>query len=484
MDFETGTLLILLLQLSITHSEHVFGTINVNTTFFYQKLPITPAISTTIEFSISYLKSSMRDKFPLMGLHTEYPEINIAKGCTYIRYGQLRNENLHPYLRVGRYRTTTCELSGSDTVSCRGKVTVQDYLPRNFHLTFGSPCTWSHFSPLQGLSYNISFTKQSNETSECTDYSGFFGSGVCSKFYKETSLPNFIGDESIYPYKEYFRHGIYSEAVSYWERTCYQHMRKAACYVFIPKCDPVSQKVMHPCSEMCWDLIKGCWQEFLDVIVRLGALSRLGNYEKFSPLADKQTVINCDYLPSHYGSVPCFYKPVTCDSPPDVTNGTTILNSSQKDVYHLPDVVKYTCVNDTFEMRGNGSIRCLYNGQWSDSPPVCVSVTQMETFVLILLPILLVCLVFFLVLFLVAGIKHKRKLSHDLLEEKIHSDGILTQLTDTDDLLLDSKRKQESTLSLDSLPLLRRNRAFDAFLLYHFDTDHDFVINSLLPELE
>ena len=29
-----------------------------------------------------------------------------------------------------------------------------------------------------------------------------------------------------------------------------------------------------------------------------------------------------------------------------------------------------------------------------------------------------------------------------------------------------------------------RNRDFDAFVLYHFDTDDDFVINHLLPELE
>ena len=238
---------------------------------------------------------------------------------------------------------------------------------------------------------------------------------------------------------------------------------------------------MYPCREMCWDLVEGCWQQFLDVLVRLGSHSRFGNYADFMPSTDKQTLVNCDYLPSHYGSIPCFYKPVTCDSPPDVSNGTMILNSTQKDVYQVHDVVQCACVNETFEMKGNGSIRCLYSGGWSHSPPVCVSVTQLETPFHILLPILLVCFVIFLVLYLGAGIKHKRKLLQDLPEEKIQLDGILTQLTDNNEPLLDSKRNQES---LDSLPLLRRNREFDAFVLYHFDTDNDFVVNYLIPELE
>ena len=50
--------------------------------------------------------------------------------------------------------------------------------------------------------------------------------------------------------------------------------------------------------------------------------------------------------------------------------------------------------------------------------------------------------------------------------------------------LLPSKRKQNSTLSLDSLPLLKRNREFDAFVLYHFDTDNEFVYVQLLERLE
>ena len=82
------------------------------------------------------------------------------------------------------------------------------------------------------------------------------------------------------------------------------------------------------------------------------------------------------------------------------------------------------------------------------------------------------------------GIKYKRKTSPDLNEERIQLDSNLAQLTDTGELLLPSKRQQESTLSLDSVQSLKRNREFDAFVFYHFDSDHDFVVHTLIAELE
>ena len=113
LDIMFCILLALFVQDGFSYSKHFSGTITENTTFFYRKLPVAPSLRATIEFSVAYNQRSMRDAehYPLMGIYTTYPEINIAKQCSYIRYGQLRNENLHPYLRVGRYRTTTCEMS-------------------------------------------------------------------------------------------------------------------------------------------------------------------------------------------------------------------------------------------------------------------------------------------------------------------------------------------------------------------------------------
>ena len=44
--------------------------------------------------------------------------------------------------------------------------------------------------------------------------------------------------------------------------------------------------------------------------------------------------------------------------------------------------------------------------------------------------------------------------------------------------------KQVEVLSSDLGSPLKRKRTFDAFVLYHFDTDDDFVINRIVPELE
>ena len=63
-------------------------------------------------------------------------------------------------------------LSGTDTVNCRGRAAVQDYILRSFR-SFGFHCDWPRIHSLQGLEYNISFTDQSNDTNTCTDYSIF-----------------------------------------------------------------------------------------------------------------------------------------------------------------------------------------------------------------------------------------------------------------------------------------------------------------------
>ena len=430
MDIKFCVLLIFLSYFNITHSVHVSGTITENATFFYRKLPVVPSVRATIEFSITYSQSSMRYRYPLMGIYTTYPKLNIKKGCSYIRNGQLYNENLHPHLRVGRYRTTTCELSGADTVNCRGGVTVQDYIPRNFHLTFGFHCDWLRSNSLQGLEYNISFTDQSNDTNTCTDYSILRHAELCTKFYSETSVPNLIGGEHVDKIVSLFKQSITLKALIFPVTICYQYFWEVFCHVMLPKCDPFTKQVMHPCREMCWDLLNACWPK-LRHLYSIELPFQKHGLDYMSSL-NKSKLVNCDYLPSLHGSIPCFYKPVTCDSPPDVTNGTRILNITKKDVYQLQDVVQYACVNDTLEMRGNASITCLYSGQWSQTPPNCVPVNKFGTYVYFLLPIIFVLL---LVIFVFVGFKYKRKSSPELKEEKTQLDCILAQLTDNDESL-------------------------------------------------
>ena len=481
-------LLVMWWQFCVTLSLHISDVITENSTFYYRILPVSPSVRATIEFRISYLRSSFKETHPVMGIYTAYPKVNIEKHCSYIQYGQFHNGKLHSFLRIGEYETTTCALVGTDTVNCRGRVNVHDYIPRNFYLSFGFPCDRLRTTSLLGLKYNISFTRQSNDTTGCTNYSVQRNTEVCSRFYKEASVPNLVGGEKVKDIVKYLKKSMALEALAFVDGTCYQHIWEVACYTALPKCDTDAHRVMHPCREMCYDLVNGCWKKLKSLLGRMGSEFRYNNHNFYKTYIYSRNIfqeVGCNYLPSVNDSIPCFYKPVTCDSPPDVTNGTRILNATQKDVYQLHDVVQYACVNERFQIKDIDSIKCLHSGEWSHPPPKCVPAKEVKnSWMTFLYIILLVIFGTLLVLLIVYETKCKRKSSPELNVEKIQLDSILTQISDHDVPLLPTKRKQESTLSLNSLPLLRRNREFDAFVLYHFDTSHDFVINTLVPELE
>ena len=359
-------------------------------------------------------------------------------------------------------------------------------MPRSYYLTFGFHCDRPRINSLKGFRYDISFTNQSNEINSCTEYALLGFTGECSKFYRQTTLPNLVGDSELDKILEYLKlFKVYEVAVLKNGR-CYQHAEEIACHIILPKCDPVTQKAIHPCREMCWAFIEACLPKWLSLLSEMTSIYGEHWYDKFTG-GDSSVAIDCDYLPSLQGNAPCFYKPVTCNSPPDVSNGTKILNATQKDVYQLYDVVQYACVNESFQMEGNNFVTCLYSGEWS-TPPTCQTVKEVENSVLkplfIALPIFLLPLFVLLVVAVVVGIKNTNKALPYQKEEKIQLDIILAQLADNDEALIPLKRKQESSLSLDSPPSLKRNRDYVAFVLYNFDTEHDFVVNSLRPELE
>ena len=390
MDLTACMVLVALSQLSVTHSAHVSGAITESVTFFYRKLPVAPSVRATIEFSVSHQIGTINYKYPSMGIYTKYPTVNIEKRCSDVTYGQLRNENLHPHLRVGRYRTTACELSEADTVNCRGKVTVQDYIPSHFYSTFRFLCNKIILlSSLQGLTYNISFTKQSNNTSGCIKYSEKFYTKVCSRLYHQTSLPNLIGDESLDQILEYFDLYKAYKTTSIFEGRCYQHLEKIACYTIFPKCDPITRQMTYPCRETCWDVKEACLQKLFYMAEKL--VSKYDWDGAFLGKRNSSMEMDCDYLLSVNSSVPCFYKPVTCDSPPDVPNGMQILNITQKSAYELHDVVQYACVNEAFEMIGKSNTTCLYSGEWSRPSPRCIHhVINSLHPLLVVLPILVI----------------------------------------------------------------------------------------------
>ena len=183
---------------------------------------------------------------------------------------------------------------------------IQDYTPRIFSFSFGFYCDQINSgSSLKGLSYAIIIyvTNKTNcyvipHDNECYRYIQYGQSfnlfGTTKKFYLKLL-----------------------ESTS----SCYQHARKFLCYVWEMKCNSTSNQIMVPCLEMCYDHMSACG-------------TQMGNW-KF---------INCDYLPSLNGDIPCLYEPVRCMRyPPTVDNATLLNHFTMRDKHSLPTIAEYTC---------------------------------------------------------------------------------------------------------------------------------------------
>ena len=94
---------------------------------------------------------------------------------------------------------------------------------------------------------------------------------------------------------------------------------------------------------------------------------------------------NCSYLPSRNSSYSCFYKPVMCDSPPNITEITVIDVLNRSLLYTGGMEVEYACADGYKDMSGSNKVTCLYNGEWS-RPPMCISVTEVDKILLKVLP--------------------------------------------------------------------------------------------------
>ena len=246
--------------------------------------------------------------------------------------------------------------------------------------------------------------------------------------------------------------------------------------------------------------------------------------------------IDCNYLPSINGDIYCFYKPISCSNPPTVDHATLSTDYERRSKYSLFDTVEFTC-DEGFEMIGHSIINCNHSGQWS-IPPQCfltntstasaeiileptttVETTQFKeltkttkrpffpspgfkftfirttvftkptttTIVYSLVIVLPISLFLLATLFLVVAVRYKIKLKAakklDLQKELVEDDNILSDLKQIDEPLLPLRRKQNSVISLIDTAPTKRNREFDAFVLYCFDTDDDFVINHLLTKI-
>ena len=420
-----GTFVYCLLILSLTTAESFFvisDKIWNDTEFYYRTLSVYPSKLATIEYTVNFnICSECKVKLHIYTTDRDIKN-DIASQCHNRKYGQLRNENLHIPLsaRLHPYRSTTCIFNKTDqTVYCNGKTTIQDFKPRNYAFSFGFDCgRYSKPPSLNGLSFYVSIYGQQNK-SKCVPYSEGMDNPSCWNFYDHVSLPNLIGDPDLKSVKKWIgrldAYELYMASILPPESKglCYQHTYEILCRVAVPKCDPVRNQVIHPCQQICYDVIQGCSKYILNMQDTLSLpLQKKFKHLKSYLEKDIQDYVGCDYLPSRNGSIPCYYKPVTCGAPPNVTNAFTDLIGNKS--YAVDTQIQYSCVNESYRIDGENISTCMYSGQWSKTPRCVLASQKADTGqngdpLKIVLPLLIILFVVFFVLCLVLRCRKQKK---------------------------------------------------------------------------
>ena len=421
----------------------ISGQINTDTVFYYRQLSDVSSKVATVTYSIKFKKV---DTEIILDIYTTEDDQNLKTNCSNDGFGQLRNENLLTPMtpRLPTYRFTTCTLDhvDSDILHCEGETTIQDYKPRRYAFSIGYDCMDLVRHSLEGLSYNFTISQQTNRT-ECSKIENHMNNDffLCHELYTHTSLPNMMGDPDFEHLHRWMRTGVVSLivtlALSSNEILCYKHARELSCHVFYPKCDS-NKQVIHPCKETCHEFVEACFKNVESAFKKMRFIgSRFG----MSPDIDVKEELNCDYLPSLKGPINCYYRPVTCRAPPNINNTRITKGLADDGIYLAMSQVEYKCLNETFQMEGNKTLTCLYNGLWSKTPK-CLKDKNMNP-LSIVIPLLTIPFLIFITCTIMKYICQRKKI----------------------------------------LPL-ERNKEYDAFVCYNFDEDFDFVFNSILPELE
>ncbi len=448
----------------------VSDTITDDVTFYHRKLSSAPSLRATVEYSVLYKNGGLCVPFnsmckPRLDFYTTEDDVNFQVNCSADSFSQFGNEKMKKTLPkcLPLNTSSRCNYGGPDTctflpqdhnmIHCTGEIKIQDYIPRNYFFSFSFRCAEipDVFKTLQGLSYNIGIFDQSNET-QCVGWSVKTHKVHCASLYQKTTLPNLLGTADMPELQKYLEKAklgetLYDGLLSKGPKLlqCHKHAEEAICHLVAPKCDPMSRQVDHLCKEMCLDLANACFQQLIEEFDKIAFpqldRGRLGVFvQKNISLTQAKQV--CEYLPSNQSeNLKCFYKPVFCEKPPVVPHATmwpVVLKEEHKKPLLFPHNYTFTisCSDKSFQLEGNDRITCLYSGEWSEVPR-CLPVAKSP------LPLVLVLI------------------------------GI--PLTILISIIMGYTLKPN--------PILSRNREFDAFVSYHFDSDHDFIISELKPQL-
>ena len=459
-------LMFILLPNVAARSVTISDVVRKDTSFYYRRFETFPSKLATLEYSVMLNITEINHHCDgdgctvLMDFYTTEYDKNLKTNCSNDGFGQLRNENLHTPLRPRDqpYRFTSCKLDDkdSDILQCIGRTTIQDYIPRKYGFSFGYECDISEKPSLAGLSYNFAIFEQSNRT-QCLPLPQHLPRNMeqCTGYYNHMSLPNMIGNHDINSIQESMSGlKIYDAFISKLSSLlptggCYKYMMEVACRSYFPQCDLNGTKMIHICKETCFRFLYSCL-EILEPV--LYSYFKTGKTEKWKKHAHTNILdfLDCNYLPSVNDPIPCVYKPITCDPPPNVTNARIINGSRHDETYLATFQVEYECVDETFQLEGNSTVTCLYTRKWYKIPTCLKRKGETLNMWSIVIPLLITSFCIFIIMYI--GRKYAcRK----------------------------TERKKEITLIFQ-----KRNREYDAFVCYNFDEDWHFVFNSILPELE
>ena len=453
-----------LLPNMVTNKVTISDVVTTDTSFYYRRFQTFPSKLATLEYSVMFNLTKVKHQRCAKGcnvildIYTTECDKNLNTNCSKDGFGQLRNENLWTplHLRYHPYRFTICKLDqkDSDMLHCEGRTTIQDYIPRKYGFSFGYECHFTAKPLLVGLWYNFTISEQTNNT-QCLLMEDLpENMKECLSFYNHMSLPNMIGHhdmDSIRRYRSNFH--VIEVFISYISLQlptggCYKHMKEVICRVVFPQCDHSRNQMLQICKETCFLFLNSCLK-FLKQV--LHSYLKNAPFEHWRKYADKNISdeVDCNYLPSLNDSIPCYYKPVTCDPPPNVTNARIINGSEHDGTYLAKFQVEYECVNETFQMEGNSTVTCLYSGEWYKIPK---------------------CL------------KRKREKRNDSTLNPLSI--VIPLLTAPFYIFIITYRARRYICRTKKSLLLKRNKEYHAFVCYNFDEDNLFVFNSILPELE
>ncbi len=435
----------------MTRGETFVGSITEDIDFYHVELNKYPALSAKIKFKVSHITWE-NNTYAGMPIHTRKDDRHLKNNCSITHFGQVRNEDLSLSIRPGKYRGSNCFGKNVEGVFCTGNIPIQDYVPSYFSVSFGFLCKHKTLvqQSLKGLQFNLTIYDLTNHT-RCTEMRNVHYHELCHPRSNFAMIPNLsLGNVKI---DDVLSKEMYYIVVSVEQRLpkilsasiypCHQLLKEVLCHLAFPFCEPNTGFTAHLCKELCEEVFDACW----DLVIAMSELMSsannwnihlLGRHTLTKP-GKRQDFLNCEYLPSHSGDIPCFYRQVQCDKPltPPNAHVVKMTQASDKGKFDVHSAVTFSCISDLHKMEGNDTIVCLYTGEWSDLPTCMVTKSLPIVAGVFSVPVVLL-----VVVCLVSSFKSK----------------LNVQLT--------------------------RNREFDAFVCYQYDEDNDFVMNELVPTLE